>query len=418
MKVFAFSLGCKVNAYETRALTSLFLKKGYKLGDSNHFDVALINTCAVTHVASQKSRQHIRKIRHLNKNAILVVMGCYANVDAKLIAKDCEADIILGVSNRLKVFDYINIFKKTHKKIIDVDNIKSLRKNKKYEELGVNEFNESTRAYIKISDGCDNFCSYCTIPLLRGKLRSRDPKTILCEVKALIKKGYQEIVLTGIDTSSYGKEFKHYHLSDLLEDILKKNKDLYRLRLSSIEISEIDNHFLKLLKSYPNLANHLHISLQSGSDSVLKRMNRKYTSKQFYQKVEAIRKVRKDIALTTDVIVGFPNESEKEFMDTYNFIKKVKFASLHVFPFSKRKGTSAYLMKDVDAKIKKERVKKLLKLNEQLKSKYAKQFLNKKLEVLFEDNHTGLTSNYLRIKGNFKANKIKKITINKTNLIG
>lgn len=417
MKVFALNLGCKVNAYETRALLSLFLKKGYKLGNLNHFDVALINTCAVTHVASQKSRQHIRKLRNINKKAIIVVMGCYANEDSKTIISECGADIVLGVNNRLKVFDYINEFKKKHKKIVQVDDIKSLRKNKKYEELGISEFNESTRAYIKISDGCDNFCSYCTIPLLRGKLRSRDPKMILCESKSLIKKGYKEIVLTGIDTSSYGKEFKNYHLSDLLEDILKKNKDLYRLRLSSIEISEIDNHFLKLLKKYPKVANHLHISLQSGSDSVLKRMNRKYTSKEFLNKVNAIRKIRKDIALTTDVIVGFPNESEKEFNETYNFIKKVKFYELHLFPFSKRKGTSAYLMKDVDPKIKKERVNKLLELNRELKKSYTKQFINKKLEVLFEDNHTGLTSNYLRIKGNFKPNQVKKIIIKKSNLI-
>ncbi|MCQ2796521.1 MAG: tRNA (N(6)-L-threonylcarbamoyladenosine(37)-C(2))-methylthiotransferase MtaB [Bacilli bacterium] len=416
MKIYTFSLGCKVNTYETRALTSLFLKQGYTLGDQNHFDVALINTCAVTHVASQKSRQHIRKIRNLNKKAIIVVMGCYANENGEAIVKECDADIVLGVSNRLKVFDYINEFKKNKKKIVKVDEIKSLRKNKKYEELGVNEFNESTRAYIKISDGCDNFCSYCTIPLLRGKLRSREPKMILCEVKALIKNGYKEIVLTGIDTSSYGNEFKNYRLSDLLEDILSKNKDLYRLRLSSIEISEIDNHFLKLLKKYPNFANHLHISLQSGSDSVLKRMNRKYTSKEFLNKVNAIRKVRKDIALTTDVIVGFPGESEKEFTETYNFVKKVKFYELHVFPFSKRKGTSAYLMKDIDSQIKNERVQKLLKLNRELKKKYTKQFLNKKLDVLFEDNRTGLTSNYLRIKGNFKPNKTKKITITKNNL--
>ncbi len=417
MKIYPFSLGCKVNAYETRVLTSLFIKKGYTLGDLNHFDIALINTCAVTHVASKKSRQHIRKIKNKNPKAIVVVMGCYANENAKEIIKDTKADIILGVNHRLKVFDYINEYKKNQKRIVKVDDIKSLRKNNKYEELGIADFNESTRAYIKISDGCNNFCSYCMIPLLRGSLRSRDKNSILCETKSLIKKGYKEIVLTGIDTSSYGKEFQNYRLADLLEDILKENKDLYRLRLSSIEISEIDNHFLSLLKKYKNIANHLHISLQSGSDSVLKRMNRKYTTKEFISKVNAIRKVRNDIALTTDVIVGFPGETTKEFNETYNFIKKVKFYELHVFPFSKRKGTAAYLLKDVDSKIKKERVDKLIKLGNKLKVDYQKSFINKKLDVLIESNNEGFASNYLRVKVKGNANEIKKVTINSNNLV-
>ena len=417
MKVIELNLGCKVNAYETRSLISILLKNGYKIGDLNHFDVAIINTCTVTQVASQKSRQHIRKLRRANLKAIIVVIGCYVANNAKTIINECGADIVIGSGHYHEILDLINKFKKQRKKIIRLDDKSILRKKAKYEELGTNTYPEATRAYIKISDGCDSFCSYCIIPLIRGRLRSRDPKQILCEVKYLVNHGYKEIVLAGIDTSNYGNDLNNYHFSDLLEDILKNNPKLYRLRLSSIEITRIDDKFLKLLKRYPNFANHLHISLQSGSDTVLKKMNRHYTSKQFLDKVNAIRKIRKDIALTTDIIVGFPNEGEKEFMETYNFVKKVKFAQIHAFPFSKREGTAANLMKDIPFEIKRERVTRLLALSRKLKSAYEKQFINKKIEVLFEANHTGLTSNYLRIKGNFKPNQIKKITIKKSNLI-
>ncbi|MCQ2792267.1 MAG: tRNA (N(6)-L-threonylcarbamoyladenosine(37)-C(2))-methylthiotransferase MtaB [Bacilli bacterium] len=417
MKIFATSLGCKVNAYEARAITATFLKHGYQLGDLSHFDVALINTCTVTHVASQKSRQLIRKLRRNNPKAIIIVIGCFVINNANTIIKDCGADIIVSNNHYHEIYPLVNEFKKKQKKIIKVDSKATLRKLTKYEELGINQYTESTRAYVKISDGCDNFCSYCIIPLVRGKLRSRDPKQILCEVKTLIKQGYKEVVLTGIDTSSYGKEFKNYHLADLLNDILKNNPRLYRLRLSSIEISQIDDKFLRILKTYPNFANHLHLSLQSGSDTVLKRMNRKYTNKQFLDKVKAIRQVRKDIALTTDVIVGFPNESEKEFKETLSFLKKVKFSQIHAFPFSPREGTAAYLMKDVDIKIKNQRMRQLLKLNQTLKVNYLKQFYGQTLEVLFEEKNVGLTTNYLRVKGHYPANCIKKIRLNKNNVI-
>lgn len=417
MKIFATNLGCKVNAYEIRSIVSLLLKNGFSYGDTNHFDVALINTCTVTHVASQKSRQHIRKLRKINPKAIIIVLGCYVINNAKTIINECGADIVISNGHYHEILNLLNEFKKKHKKIIRVDSKLSLRTKAKYEELGINKYPEATRAYIKISDGCNSFCTYCIIPLVRGRLRSRDPKQILCEIKYLIKQGYQEIVLTGIDTSNYGNDLKNYHFSDLLEDILKNNPKLYRLRLSSIEINRIDNKFLSLLKKYPNFANHLHLSLQSGSDKVLKKMNRDYTSEQFLKKVNAIRKVRPDIALTTDIIVGFPNEGEKEFMETYRFAKKVGFAQIHAFPFSKREGTGAYLMKDLNPQIKKMRVDKLLALAKSLKRQYEKQFVGKKLEVLFEANGTGLTSNYLRIKGNFQPNQIKKITIKESNLI-
>ncbi len=417
MKFFTVNLGCKVNAYESRVVSYLLTKEGYKLGDKNHFDIVLINTCTVTHVASQKSKQQIRKYRKLNPKAIVVVMGCYANNHAKELVKECGANIVVGISHRKDIPHLIKNYIKTKKPQILVDDSLSYLRNKiKYEELGIDQCLLSTRQYVKISDGCNNFCSYCIIPMIRGRLRSRNKKDILNEIKLLVKQGYKEIVLTGIDTSSYGKDMKNYSFSDLLEEILINNPKLFRLRISSIEISEIDKKFLNLLKKYKNIANHLHIPLQSGCDSTLRRMNRKYLTKDYLNKINQIRKVRNDIAITTDVIVGFPGETEKEFNSTYNFIKKVNFYQMHVFPFSPRKGTAAYHLKDINPKIKKERVNKLLTLRNNLENKYKNKFIGKKLEVLFESNGSGLTSNYLKIKGNFKPNEIKKITIKKSNL--
>lgn len=417
MKFYSLNLGCKVNAYESRVISYLLTKEGYTLGDKNHFDIVIINTCTVTHVASQKSKQQVRKYKKINPHAIVAVMGCYANHHAQELVNECDADIVVGVSNRKLIPELIKKYLNNKKKIIMVDDSISFLRNKiRYEELGLDQCPLSTRQYVKISDGCNNFCSYCIIPTTRGRLRSRKKEDVLAEISSLVKLGYKEIVLTGIDTSSYGKDFTNYNFSNLLEDILSNNKDLFRLRISSIEISEIDDKFLDLLSKYQNIANHLHIPLQSGCDETLKRMNRKYTTKEYLNKIKAIRKIRKDIAITTDVIVGFPLESEKEFKKTYNFIKKVKFYQMHVFPFSPRKGTKAFNMKDLSPIIKKERVNKLLELKHKLESKYKKKFLNKKMDVLFESNSHGLTSNYLKIKGDFKPNEIKKIIINKNNL--
>ena len=416
MKFISYNVGCKVNAYETRAVSSLLINKGYQLGTIKDFDVAIINTCTVTQMASKKSRQIIRRFKSINKKAIVIAMGCYANNNKEEIINECNADIVIGVDHRHKIADYISEFKNTHKKIIKVSDVSYLRNKVKYEELGIARFNENTRAYLKIEDGCDNFCSYCILPITRGRVRSRDKDAIFCEINALLKLGYKEIVLTGIDTSSYGKDFKNYSFSNLLEDILIKFPNLYRLRISSIEISNIDNKFLNLLKRYKNIANHLHIPLQSGCDLTLKRMNRKYTTKEYLEKIKAIRKVRKDIAITTDVIAGFIKESDQEFNQTYNFIKKVGFKQIHAFPFSKRKGTAAFLLEDLPSNIKTTRVNKLLNLSKQLQKKYESKFINKKLEVLFETNGVGLTSNYIRVTGKYKPNEIKLIKLSKSNM--
>ena len=402
------SLGCKVNSYESNALKELFLKNGF----SDKDDIVVINTCSVTAVADQKSRQIIRRERKNNKDAIVAVMGCYSQKNADYIINECHADIVVGASNRNKLVEHVKTFLKERKPIIDVE--EDPRKFK-YESFGTIAIPKTTRAYIKIEDGCNNFCSYCTIPYTRGVARSRDKGEIIEEVQELIKKGFLEFVITGIHTAHYGLDLKGVSFSSLVEELLDLD-GLYRLRISSIEESEIDDKFIELLRTRENIANHLHMPLQSGSPSVLKRMRRKYNVDDFINKVNKIREARPDIAITTDVIVGFPGESEEEFLETVNFIKKVNFAELHVFPFSAREGTPAYEMDNqVAPEIKNKRVQILLELSEWLKSNYRKQFIGKELEVIIEEKDKksgqmiGHSSNYLLLGDDLPESSVGKI---------
>ena len=397
---FLHSLGCKVNSYENAAVGTILSSNGYKeTSDVSRANVIVLNTCSVTGKADQKSRQHISSYRKNNPDAVIVVMGCYSQTHADQ-AISLGADIVLGASDRALIPSYIEEFEKTKVKRVDIH--KNVRK-ESYEELGANAFCENARAYLKIQDGCDNFCSYCLIPFLRGNSRSRDPRDVLKETEALVKSGYKEIVITGIHIGAYGKDLGDgsYRISSLIEDILFKCPDLYRLRISSIEESEIDDHFLELLKNDHRIASHLHIPLQSGSSSVLKRMKRKYDTEDFLRKLEAIREARPDIAITTDIIAGFPQESEQEWQETVSFCKLARFAEIHVFPFSSRPGTYAATLKDIDPKIKKARVTELLSLSKQLRQNYEEEFYGKELEVLFEDYDAerklarGHSSNYL-----------------------
>ena len=403
------SLGCKVNSYESSALKELFLKNGFS--DKNN-NIIVINTCSVTAVADQKSRQIIRREKRNNPDAILCVMGCYSQKNADFISKECGADIVVGTSNRNKIVDYVKKFIKDKKQIIDID--EDPRKFK-YESFGTFAIPDSTRAYVKIEDGCNNFCSYCTIPYTRGVARSRDKDEVINEISTLVDKGFKEIVLTGIHTAHYGLDNNGCSFSDLVEQICNI-PNLYRLRISSIEESEIDDKFLSLLTKYPCIADHLHIPLQSGSKTVLKRMCRKYNIEDYINKVNKITKNRPNISLTTDVIVGFPGETEKEFEETYNFIKKVNFSELHVFPFSAREGTKAYSMPDqVKPEVKAERVKKLIALSEQLHKNYLNKFKGQELEVILEERNkttgllSGFTSNYLKLEADLPDSYIGKI---------
>ena len=404
--IYTISLGCKVNAYETSALKEQISKLGIK------DEIVLINTCSVTSVADQKSRQIIRRERKKHPAAILCVMGCYSQKNAEYVKNECGADIVVGTSNRAAIPQMIQDFLLCKKKIIKVqENPREFS----YESFNSFAVPDSTRAYIKVQDGCNNFCSYCTIPYTRGVARSRPKEEIIAEIKSLIEKGYLEFVLTGIHTAHYGLDNKECSFSQLVEDILQI-PGLYRLRISSIEETEIDDHLVSLFKKYPNLAHHLHMPLQSGSKTVLKRMCRKYLVDDFYKKVERIRQACPDVAITTDVIVGFPGETEEEFNETVEFINKIKFAEVHVFPFSARQGTLAAKMPNqVPPNIKQERVQTLLKLSQKLMDSFRKRFIGEEMEVILEERNklshllSGFTSNYIKLDADLPDEYIGKV---------
>ena len=399
MKFKTISLGCKVNSYECSALSSLLLSKGYVESHDEQADVVIINTCSVTATADQKSRQHIRKMMKLYPHAICVVMGCYSQGNKEYITNEIKPHILVGTSHRDEIPELIEQYLKEKTPIIKVDDNP---RNFDYEEMGVTSFSENVRAYLKIQDGCDNFCSYCLIPYRRGKMRSRSKDNVIKEAKYLIEQGYSEIILTGIHVGGYGKDLEGTSFSDLVSE-LANLRGLQSLRISSIEESEIDEQLIDLVANNKVLAKHLHIPLQSGSETVLKRMNRKYNKEQFLSKLKLIRQAIPDVALTTDVIVGFPGETDEEFNETVDFIKECDFNMLHVFPFSAREGTSAYLMKNqVDPKIKKQRAAVLLELSKQLWDKYTNKFVDKDIEVLIEKLEEGYaighTTNYIDVK--------------------
>ncbi len=395
------SLGCKVNSYEISALTSLLLKRGYLVCEDNNPDVVIINTCSVTATADQKSRQHIRKLMKNYPNAICVVMGCYAQGNVDFIDEYIKPQILIGTSHRDEIPELIEQYLKDKTPITKVDN--NPRKFA-YEEIAVTSFSENIRAYLKIQDGCDNFCSYCLIPYRRGKMRSRNKENIIEEAKYLISQGYPEIVLTGIHVGGYGQDLKDCSFSSLVKELCAL-EGMEGLRISSIEESEIDEQLINLVKNEKCLAKHLHIPLQSGSESVLKRMNRKYNKEQFLNKIKHIKEEIPGIALSTDVIVGFPGETVEEFRESYDFIKECGFHMLHVFPFSAREGTGAYLMPNqVDPKDKAMRVKVLMDLSRELWGNYVNQFVNQEVEVLIEKYdeekqcNIGHTNNYIDVK--------------------
>ena len=399
MTFFTYNLGCKVNSYECEAISSLLLQKGY-IFSAKEPDIIIINTCSVTHVADRKSRQHIRKYRTLFPNAIIVVMGCYVQGNYNYVSKECGADIILGTSHRKDIPELIDQFIKSKKQIIAID--ENPRKFDKFEELGITLCHENIRAYLKIQDGCDNFCSYCIVPYRRGKSRSRDFDTIIEEAKQLVNKGYKEIVLSGIHIGGYGRDIGH-SFSELVEALLNIEGE-FRIRISSIEESEIDDKLIELAKSNSKLAKHFHIPLQSGSNSILKLMKRKYDCEQYKATCLKLRELISDVCIAADVIVGFPGEDDKLFNETYNFIKECSINQLHVFPYSPREGTVAANMDNqVDPKIKDERVNKLINLSNELTNKFYQNNVGNEVSVLIErfdskaQKYFGHTSNYIEM---------------------
>ncbi len=413
-KVVRFvTLGCKVNQYETNAMAQKFLEKGYKIieeitPENEHInpDICIINTCTVTNMSDRKSRQMLRRMKEKNQNTIVVAVGCYAQVAKEELAKIPEIDLVLGNNEKVEIVKYVEEYLNNH-----IDNIKldDVMYSKEFSDFGDVTYTEKTRAVIKIQDGCDRFCSYCIIPYARGRVRSRKPESILSEITQIASKGIKEVVITGIHIASYGKDFvmskdaklENYRLIDLLEEI-NEIKGIERIRLGSIEPLLITEEFVGRLKKLEKICHHFHLSLQSGCDETLKRMNRRYTTEQFKEIVSILREAYSDVNLTTDIIVGFPGETEEEFNKTYQFLEEIKFYKMHVFKYSPRKGTKAAVMPNqIGGDVKEKRSRKLIELSDRNEMEYNEDYIGREVEVLFEEEkseiYKGHTQNYIMV---------------------
>lgn len=403
-KVAFHTLGCKVNFYETEAMWNLFKNHGYQLVDfEDEADVYIINTCTVTNTGDKKSRQIIRRAVRKNPDAIIAVMGCYAQTSPGEVMNIPGVDIVVGTQDRSRLPEFVAEYQRTRQPINAVRNV---MKTREFEELDVPAFAEKTRASLKIQDGCNNFCTFCIIPWARGLSRSRDPQNVLEQARKLVESGYKEIVLTGIHTGGYGEDLENYSLAKLLWD-LDKVDGLHRIRISSIEASQITEDVIEVLNASDKICRHLHVPLQAGHDEVLKRMRRKYTTAEYKEKMIRVREALPNLAITTDVIVGFPGETDEMFEAGYQYIRDIGFAELHVFPYSKRTGTPAARMEDqVPEEIKEKRVEKLIALSEELLEQYSRRFIGEVLEVIPEDIYkdaaeggwiVGHADNYLKV---------------------
>lgn len=401
-KVAFYTLGCKVNQYETEAMLEMFKKDGYTQVDSEEFaDVYVINTCTVTHMSDRKSRQYIRRMKKKNPEAIIAVVGCYSQVSPEEILEIEEVNLVMGTNERRQIVEEIKKLDAS-KKASTVDDIMKVRA---FEEIEINQTNGRTRAFMKIQDGCDRFCSYCIIPYARGgKVRSRDLESVVNEANKLVDNGYTEIVLTGIHVASYGKDVTDAEIN-LLSVIKAINEieGVKRIRLSSVEPLLMTDEFIDTVSKMPKVCPHFHLSLQSGCDETLKRMNRRYTTKEYKEIVNKLREKMPNVAITTDVIVGFPGETNDEFNQTYKFLSDVELSQMHIFKYSPRKGTPAANMENqIDPQMKHLRSDKLIALNKKNFNKFATKFIGEEFEVLFEQNigdnkYEGLTPNYIRV---------------------
>ena len=379
-------------------MTQKFIENGYEVIEhTKKADIYIINTCTVTNMSDRKSRQMLRRMKEQNQNAIVIAVGCYAQVAKEELKKIPEIDLVLGNNEKLKITDYVKDYIEKNENQIEIEDVMH---SKEFYDFGDVTFTEKTRAVIKIQDGCDRFCSYCIIPYARGRVRSRKPESVVSEVEKIAKEGIKEVVITGIHIASYGKDFKNnYKLIDLLEELNKVN-GIERIRLGSIEPLLITEEFVNRLKKLEKVCHHFHLSLQSGCNETLKRMNRRYTIEEFKEIVERLRNTYKDVMLTTDIIVGFPGENEEEFEETYKFLKDIKFYKMHIFKYSPRKGTKAAEMKEqVNGNIKEERSRKLIELSDENEKEYNKRYIGKEVEILFEEEKEGLykghTQNYI-----------------------
>ncbi|MFL0267832.1 tRNA (N(6)-L-threonylcarbamoyladenosine(37)-C(2))-methylthiotransferase MtaB [Candidatus Clostridium radicumherbarum] len=410
MKVAFSTLGCRVNQYESEAMTEKFLKEGYEVVDFDNFsDVYVINTCTVTNMGDKKSRQMISRARRHNENAIIAVVGCYSQIAPDEVSKIEGVDIVLGTRNKGDIIYWVNRVRAENKQLVEVNDV---LKNKDFEDLNIEEYQNRTRAFIKIQDGCNRFCSYCLIPFARGAVCSKPPKKVIEEVIELSEHGFKEVILSGIHTASYGADFtENFTLVDLLEKV-NEVPDIERIRIGSIDPTFFTDEVIERIVKLKKLCPHFHLSLQSGCDVTLQRMNRHYTSQDYRKVVNKLREKISDVSITTDIIVGFPGETNTEFEETYNFLKEIKLSKMHIFKFSPRKGTKAAAMPNqVDGSVKEERSSTLISLNIELETEFMSKFIGRKMKVLYEqcynndsEKFEGYSPNYIKIIAESKAN--------------
>lgn len=411
-KVSFLTLGCKVNQYESNAMAQKFIENNYKICSLDDLpDIVVVNTCTVTNIADRKSRQLLRKVKEDNKNAVIVACGCYVQVAKEKVDNMPEIDLSIGNVEKNNIVKIVEEYMNTKKNVLNVIDV---NKEKDFLELGSVTYSEKTRAVVKIQDGCNNFCTYCLIPYARGRIRSRKKENIIEEVNLIASKGIKEIVITGIHIASYGKDFEdNYKLINLLED-LNKIERIKRIRLGSLEPTIITEDFVKRLSKLDKICNQFHLSLQSGCNETLNRMNRKYTCEEFKKVTVLLRKYIEDVNLTTDIIVGFPGETEEEFNKTFEFLKEIKFYKMHVFKYSPREGTPASkMLNQIDGKIKEKRSKVLIQLSDENQEQYNKKYIDMQLEVLFEEKKDGkwigYTRNYIKVQKKSNENLENKI---------
>ena len=410
MKVKIKTLGCKVNFVESMALSKALEALGYEIVEDDICDVFILNSCSVTNESDKKSRQALGRNRRINPDNLSIIMGCYSQVSKDELLKNKNVNIVYGNIDKMKVVDIINDH--AHKLGEKTNAVNDISKYRVYENLPIHSTGEKTRAFLKIQDGCDNFCTYCIIPYARGRVRSRDIESIKKETQYLKESGVKELVITGIEVASYGKDLDGYKLIDAVEAVAEVDKDM-RIRLSSLEISVITEDFLERVSKIEHFCRHFHLSLQSGSNKILKLMNRKYTTDIFKEKVNMIRKYFPDAGITSDVIVGFPNETDDDFKTTIDYVKEIKLSRIHVFPYSIRKNTKAALMEQVDPQIKNNRAHLLRDVSEELEYDFLRSMVDKRERVLIEDRSKGkfigYTSNYIRAEIDVNENPELKI---------
>ena len=410
-KIAFITLGCKVNLYDTEAMAELFTKKGYEVVDFEEYaDVYLINTCTVTNLGDKKSRQMIRRAKRINPNSVVVATGCYAQVASEEVAKIEGINIVIGTKNRSEIVETVENYVAENGV---VNNVSDIMGEKEFEPLQISRLTNRTRAYIKIQEGCNRYCTYCIIPYARGPIRSRKPEEVVEEVKKLAENGFKEVVLTGIHVASYGLDLGNITLADIIEKVHSVD-GIERIRFSSMEPLAIDNEFVARMSKLPKVCDHYHLSLQSGCNRTLKRMNRKYNAEQYAEACERLRNAFPNVAITTDIIVGFPDETEEDFKESLAFAERMKLDKIHTFPYSPKKGTPAAKMKNqISGDVKSQRSKEMIALSDKMNIDFLNNNIGKTVPVLFEDMENGFwqghTTNYIKVLAKSDENLNNKI---------